>query len=32
MPPDGLIDLQVLATMVNGRAEFCAAGMETLCP
>jgi predicted amidohydrolase YtcJ len=32
MDPDDLIDLQVLVTMVNGRAEFCAEGMEVFCP
>ncbi len=32
VPVDNLIDLQVLVTMVNGRAEFCAPGMETFCP
>jgi predicted amidohydrolase YtcJ len=32
MNSDDLINLQVLVTMVNGRAEFCAEGMEAMCP
>ena len=32
VPADNLIDLQVLVTLVNGRAEFCAPGMEAFCP
>jgi predicted amidohydrolase YtcJ len=32
MPPEELINLQVLATLVNGRAEYCASGMESICP
>lgn len=29
--PDDLINLQVRMTMVNGKAEYCAAGYESLC-
>ncbi len=32
MNPDDLINLEVLLTMVNGRVEYCAAGMEAMCP
>jgi predicted amidohydrolase YtcJ len=32
MPPDDLINLEVLATLVNGNTEYCVGGMETLCP
>jgi hypothetical protein len=30
--PDDLINLKVLMTMVNGKAEYCAAGEEAFCP
>jgi len=30
--PDGINDLSILATIVGGTTEFCAAGMEAICP
>ncbi len=32
IPPDSLIDLQVLLTMVGGNVEYCSPGYEDLCP
>jgi predicted amidohydrolase YtcJ len=32
MPPDNLVNLDVLLTMVNGQAVYCAEGAEDLCP
>jgi predicted amidohydrolase YtcJ len=30
--PDGIKDLSVLVTVVDGKTEYCAAGEESLCP
>jgi predicted amidohydrolase YtcJ len=30
--PDGIKDLSVLVTLVGGKAEYCAAGWDSLCP
>jgi predicted amidohydrolase YtcJ len=32
IPPDSLIDLQVLLTMVGGNTEYCMPGHEDICP